>query len=130
MGNEHDEPSISASLFGQSVAAKGTSAIIILVLCLFGSAVSYLLYDRAQMNEDHLDAISLQYAKARDEQTHRMATEHTAIVEGMQALKEVNETISTGLNEQNFIILSDEKERKEIKKGLTIPSSLRKKLNP
>lgn len=117
-----EEPSIGLSLFGQSVAAKGTSAIIILVLLAFGGGMAFLLYDRTQQMERQAQALV-------DAQTRTLVAQHASIQETLHGLREVNESISAALNEQNYIILSDEKEKQEIKKGLRRPASLSKKLN-
>ena len=117
-----EEPSIGLNLFGQSVAAKGTSAIIIMVLLVFGGGMAFLLYDRTQEAER-------QSLRLFDEQTRTLIGQHILTQDTLRSMKEVNESISTVLNEQNYIILSDEKERQEIKRGLRRPASLSRKLN-
>ena len=128
MADEQDQ-SIHATLFGQSVSAKGTSAIIILVLLVATIGAGVLLYDRMQQSEQHLDTLAVQQAADRDKQTKQMVIEHTAIVEAIQALKDVNESIRKGMDESTFINLANERERADMKKRLVMPESLRRKLD-
>lgn len=124
-----DDPVISASIFGQSVAAKGTSAIIILVLLVAFGSVTFLLWERTQQSEEHLDAISAQHSKARDEQTALFNRDHLAIVEAVKGVQSVNEKIGELIEEQNYIVLSNDSDRKAMKEKLRRPPSLSRKLD-
>lgn len=123
------EDEVGAKVFGIPIRAKGVNGIGMGIMALALGGCMYLLYDRTKQSDTKLEAISQSHAIARDRQTGQMAAEHTAIVEALKGLKDVNESISVGLNEQNYIILSDEKERQEIKKQLRRPPSLTKKLD-
>ena len=119
---------VATKAFGFPVKLKGVNGISLGIMALAIGGCMFLLYDRTQRSEMHLDAISQSHAIARDRQTQQMATEHTAIVEALKSLRDANESISTGITEQNYIILSDEQEKREIKKGLRRPPSLSRKL--
>lgn len=114
------EQSISANLFGQSVAAKGTSGIIILVLLGLSVSLMYLLDKRSTDTE-------MSIAKGFAAHSVQMNLEHASIISGLKDIKEVNESISESLKVQNFLILADERKRREIKDRLDVPDSLRKK---
>ncbi len=123
-----DEPTIGIHLFGQSVAARGTSAIIILVLLAAFGAVAFLLWDRTKQSDVHLDAISAQHTKARDEQTMQLNRDHLSIVEAVKSVQGVNEKIGELIEEQNYIVLSNDADRKAMKEKLRRPASLSRKL--
>lgn len=122
------DDAVKTKLFGIPLEAKGVNGIAMSIMALAIGGCMFLLYDRSKQNEVQLNAVSQAHAIARDKQTTQMAMEHTAIVDALRSLKEVNESISVGLNEQNYIILSDEQEKREIKKGLRRPPSLSRKL--
>lgn len=113
---------VGAKLFGVPIKAKGVNGIGMAILAVAVGGCMFLLYDRGRQSDLHLDAISQAHAIARDRQTDKLSSEHSAIVD---ALKSLND----GLMEQNFIILSDEKEKQEIKKKYRMPESLKKKLD-
>jgi hypothetical protein len=123
------EDEVTMKLFGIPVTAKGVNGIAMGIMACALAACMFLLYDRTKQSEVHLDEISQAHAIARDRQTAKMAQEHTAIVEALQGLKDVNLAVGDSLNEQNFIILSNEAQRQAIKEKIRMPDSLKKKLD-
>ena len=119
---------VGAKPFGIPIKAKGVNAIALTIMAVAIGGCMFLLWDSTKRSESHLDSISQSHAIARDRQTQQMATEHTAIVEALKGVREANESISAGITEQNFIILSDEREKQDIKKNYRMPESLRRKL--
>lgn len=115
-----EEQSISASIFGQSVAAKGISGIILLVVvcALFGAG--YLLWDSNNANRQALTTMSL----VLGEHATSMQNEHKAIAKSMETLIEVGTSSGRQLKIQNYIILSDPKEKEDIKRKLGRPVEL------
>jgi len=124
-----DQESIETKFLGIPIKAKGINAIALVIMALATGGSMFLLYERTQQGEEHLDAISAQHAKARDEQTAQFNRDHQAIVVAVEAVQKVNETISKLIEEQNFIVLSDDTQRKDIKRRLRMPKSLSDKLD-
>lgn len=112
---------VETKVFGIPIRAKGVNGIAMGIMALALGVSMFLLYDRTKQSEQHLDSISQSHAIARERQTHQTTSEHTAIVEALKS-------IDTGITEQNYIILSDEQEKREIKRGLRRPPSLSRKL--
>lgn len=113
---------VGAKVFGIPIEAKGVNGIAMGIMALAIGGCMFLLYERTKQSEVQLEAVSKTHTLAREEQIRQTTTEHTAIVD---ALKSLND----GITEQNFIILSEEKEKQEIKKKYRMPESLRKKLD-
>jgi len=98
-----DDEEVKATIFGHTIQAKGLNGIIAAILAIALFAVGYLLWESS-------------HQIAKDS-----GNEHEAIgnsIEGVGSL----------LEEQNYIILLDEAERKELKRKLRQPPSLRNKL--
>jgi len=109
MPDDHksDQDSVSGAIAGNQFKIRGTGAIIVVVLAGALLATGYLL---------------MEFMKHASE-------EHRAIVDAISGVNKVNEQIGKLIDEQNFIVLSDEKERQDIKKQIRMPDSLRKKLD-
>lgn len=113
---------VSAKILGIPINAKGVNGIGMAILAVSLGACMFLLYDRTQQSDAHLDAISKAHSIARDRQTDQLTNDHNAITHAL-------ETLGNSINDQNFIILSDEKQRREMKDKMDMPDSLRRKLN-
>lgn len=131
---------LGGKFLGQDVVAKGQFAIVMLVMCLAIGAAMFLLYERTENSERHIEQISAQHSKERAEQTALLmkmnaessadrTREHTAIVAAIVAVQGVNEKIGELVEEQNFIVLSDEGERRRMRVKLREPPSLQRKLD-
>lgn len=112
---------VGAKPFGIPIKAKGVNAIALTIMAVAIGGCMFLLWDSTKRSESHLDAISQSHAIARDRQTQQMGSEHTAIVDSLRGVREA-------IEEQNYIILQDEQEKREIKRGLRRPPSLSRKL--
>jgi len=87
------------------------------VLTVALAGAGFLLWERLQDQKvEHL------------QQTQQQTIEHESIVNALKAMQGVNEQIGELIDEQNYIVLSDEKERKAMKDKLQRPSSLSRKL--
>lgn len=124
-----EDESISVKILGKGVAAKGPLAIVVLVLGFALAGSMYLLYERTENSERHIEEISAQHSRERAEQTQQFTREHAQIVAAIGAVQSVNEKIGNLLDEQNFIVLSDEGARKDMKRRLRMPPSLAMKLD-
>ena len=100
---------------------KGLSAIVVVLLAAALAGAGYLLFDRTQ-NDRAL------FHEQHQDQQERSTTEHKAIVDSVGALRDATADIGAVLEEQNYIILMDEEERKQAKKKLRMPRSLREKM--
>jgi hypothetical protein len=110
-----DEPeSVNATIMGHTVGIKGVTMLVVVVLAVALGGLIYLLLIRNQ--DEHL-AQSVQQTR-----------EHQSLVETLQSINDTNQKIGELVDEQNYIVLSDEKERKAMKDKLRRPSSLSKKL--
>lgn len=110
MPENKDDTQVAVSAFGNSLVAKGTNGIIIVVLIAALGGVIYLV----------LNVLS--------ERTRLSTEEHIGIIDSISGIKGANDKIGDLIEEQNYIILSDEKEKADIKRRLKRPPSLSKKL--
>jgi hypothetical protein len=124
-----DEDSIETKVLGIPLKAKGINAVALVIMALATGGSMFLLWDRTQQSDEHLDAISLQHTKARDEQTAIFNRDHLAIVEAVKGVQSVNEKIGELIEEQNYIVLSNDADRKAMKEKLRRPPSLSRKLD-
>jgi flagellar basal body-associated protein FliL len=110
-----EEPEeVKATVFGTPIAVKGVTMLIVVVLAV---ALGGLIYFMVTGNQaEHL------------QQTGQQTREHQNLVETLKSINETNQKIGELVDEQNYIVLSDEKERKAMKDKLRRPSSLSKKL--
>ena len=109
-----EDQEVKMTVFGHPVAIKGLSMFVVLVLA---AALGVIIYFVVTGNET-------QHARQSDMQTR----EHQDLVEGLREIHQTSEKIGELVNEQNYMLLSDEKERKSMKEHLRRPSSLSKKL--
>jgi len=119
---------VSAKVLGVPFRIRGMNGINMVLLSVAVGGCMFLLYDRAQRNEVQLEAISQAHAVGRDRQTAQMAQEHAAIVQTMRESSQTSQNLVEAINEQNYLLLADERERLEIKRRLKRPESLTKKL--
>lgn len=111
VADENDELRLSA--FGSGAAAKGTSAIMILVLMIALGASGYMLYERSRQDREVLATIT----KTLTEHASNMRADHTTMIE-------TSSSTSRQLKIQNYIILADPQEKAEIKRKLGRPAEL------
>jgi septal ring factor EnvC (AmiA/AmiB activator) len=123
------EDEASAKVMGVPFRIRGMNGINMMLLSLAIGGCMFLLYDRAQRNEAQLEAVSQAHALGRDRQTTQMAQEHAAIVQTMRESQQTSQNLVEAINEQNYLLLADERERSEIKRRLKRPESLTKKLD-
>jgi hypothetical protein len=110
MGDEE----VKATIFGTPISIKGLAAMVVVVLAV---ALGGLIYLIVTVNgNQHV------------QQTEQETREHESVVDALRTMNETNEKIGNLVNEQNFMLLSDEKERKAMKDRLRMPSSLSHKL--
>jgi len=109
MADDHksDQESVQGTIMGNQFKIRGIGAVVVIVLAGALLATGYLL---------------IEFMK-------QASKEHEAIVEAVVGVGKVNESIGRLIDEQNFIVLSDERDRQEIKKQIRMPDSLRKKLD-
>ena len=109
-----DEDEVKATIFGTPLAIKGIAAIVVVILAL---ALAGLIYLLLTFNKgEHL------------QQSEQQSREHDSLVDTLKSINETNKGIGELLNEQNYMVLSDEKERQAMKEKLRRPSSLSRKL--
>ena len=115
-----EENTLSLSVFGQSAAAKGTSAIIILVLLAFAGGLGFLLWDRS--NDDRLAQDLLTATLSAHVAT--MQTDHAIMNAAAERAAEAAASTSRQLKIQNYIILLDPDEKKDVKRRMVRPAEL------
>jgi hypothetical protein len=94
-----DQQELTTTLFGVPVAVKGVNMLVVMILGLALAGLGYLFWERGKVQ----------------------TVEHGGIVDTLK-------DISQSLDEQNFIVLSNEAERASMKARLRMPSSLKSKL--
>jgi homoserine acetyltransferase len=120
-----DEEEVKATIFGTPVAVKGINMLVVVVLA---AALGVIIYFTVTGNE-------AQHASQSDMQTR----EHQAVIETLKEINQTNEKIQKvveengervqkAVDENSYMVLADEKERKDMKAKLGRPSSLSKKL--
>ena len=112
-----DPEEVKATILGVPVAVKGVNMLVVVLLAVALAGAGFLLWEQMSMTTE-----------IHHEQTIRQTTEHNGIAESLKGMQKANESIGELIDEQNYIILSDEKERKAIKEKLGRPPSLSKKL--
>lgn len=124
---EPEEPSINASVFGQSFGAKGTSGIVILSVLCMAMGMGWLLYDRSRQDRVDMNnmAVAIEaHAKTLSEHSLAMQAQHLMISKGMESLVDIGGSTTRQLKIQNWIILSNDKEKERIKNRLGTPIEL------
>lgn len=129
---------VSGSVFGWNFAVRGSQAIVITALLVL---VALIVYGGISIGESIMKSMDQQgvarITKAIDEQTAKQAIEHEAIRAAIDlhsasaqkehtAVKDAIESLDRTMQEQNFIILMTNEERKNVR--LKMPPSLREKL--
>lgn len=105
-----DQEEVKATLFGAPIAVKGINMLVVVVLAAALGGLIYLLLGQMRDQE-----------AAQGQQTQHQTIEHEALVDSLRSIGEL-------IDEQNFIVLSNEAERTAMKEKLRRPSSLSKKL--
>ncbi len=112
MANER----IESSIMGVPFTIKGINMAIFLALCVVVGFVMWHLTIR--VTEEHTTALSV------------ISTEHSSIAKAIEKQTVVMEKQTEAIVEQNYILLADDGETKDLRKVFRRPESLRKKLNP
>ena len=107
-----DEPeSVKGTIMGHQFSIKGMGMAVVVILAVALGGLGYLFWEQMQAS-------------------NVMRTlEHQHIVDALTSIEHVNAGNGKLLEEQNFIILQDTKEKERIAKGLRMPQSLRNKLD-
>jgi len=113
-----DQDSLETTVLGVPVKAKGINVVALVIMALATGGSMFLLWERTN-----------QFVYQLDTKTAQLSAEHLKLVGAISDVSKVNETISKLIEEQNFIVLSDDAQRKEIKKRLRMPKSLSEKLD-
>lgn len=104
------EDSIKATIAGVPVGIKGINMLVVVILAVALAGSSYLIW--SHMQQERLTN----------------SAEHGGIVDSLDSLQHTQERIGDLLEEQNYIVLSGEEERKAMREQLRRPQSLNKKL--
>lgn len=131
---------LGGSFMGYSFNVKGTHAIVIFVLVVLVVLIVYGAINLAKDVTSSLDQQGVQrITNAIDSQTATQTREHNEILRGIQQHNERADTrietlergmvaVKDAIDEQNYIILQDNDDRRKIKEKLKMPASLRDKL--
>jgi flagellar basal body-associated protein FliL len=109
-----DEAEVKATIFGTPVAVKGIAALVVVILAL---SLGGLIYFMLTWNQSE-----------HQQQSEQQTREHHSLVETLKNINDTNQRIGELVDEQNYIVLSDDKDRKAMKEKLRRPLSLSKKL--
>lgn len=112
---------IETQVLGLPIKARGINSIGMVILACALAACMWLLYVGNAGNNAQLISIHETLAARADE--------HREMMTVLRNLMEAKVSTSAAINEQNYIILSDAAERERLKRAMSMPQSLREKLN-
>jgi hypothetical protein len=105
---------VETRVLGTPVKVKGLGALVVVILALALGGLIWMLLARTEEEHQH--------------QSSQQTQEHRGIVDALGKIGNANESIGEKIDEQNYIILLDDKERRAIKDKLQRPPSLSKRL--
>lgn len=105
---------IESSIMGVPFTIKGVNMAIFTALCAIVAFVMWHLTLR--VTEEHSNALAV------------ISSEHNSISKSIEKQTIVMERQTDAIIEQNYILLADESETKELRKAFRRPESMRRKL--
>lgn len=119
---------LETSVLGIPIKARGINTIGMVMTGCALAASMWLLYDRTTITQEQLAEVQITLAVRADEHREMMVVLRQMMVSLTQVM-DAKASTAVALNEQNYIILTEGAERERIKKGLSMPQSLRDKIN-
>lgn len=119
-----DNTELTIAGFGKSVTIKGVFAIFIIAISTVSVFLGWLLYSITKSSEVAM-AISHADQDQRAQEHRELKNIVTAISAEHVYISEAIQKVDSSLKVQNYILLSDQKEREAIKRRLTLPKELR-----
>lgn len=111
MGDEDKHPeSVDATILGHTFRVRGLNTVVVVIMAGALACSGWLIWEHTARS------------------TQLATQEHMKLIEAIEAVSQVNEKISELIDEQNYIVLSNDAERRGMKEKLRRPPSLSRKL--